>query len=302
MDIRSATEITLSDLYTSPVKHIDGAVVQYSTVLQSLLDKYAPVHTRLVTVRPQAPRHTDELRDAKLACRKADKMRRQSGLTTHEHIYESCMHGPPKWSTSCHQAGILQEQVSVKQERPESGFWTGNPPLGCSHMHRLRSWRIGSAPFSVTRLGRYDRPATAVNLPILWANTPIGSSVASHPLGSWRWGKSSRELQASTVPWAIDSPGPKRSIWTPCLLSWITWPSGCMCQRRLTSWRKRWSSLYWRRHHLIQKTWGTTHPFPSSFVSKIIARVVARTTCVSSAGGVIAGGVAYQSAYSILLV
>ena len=61
-------------------ENIDEQVNLYNTTLQGLLDRHAPKHTRLVTLRPHAPWFNDGLRTAKQEKRRCERRWRKSDL------------------------------------------------------------------------------------------------------------------------------------------------------------------------------------------------------------------------------
>ncbi|XP_068757440.1 uncharacterized protein [Montipora capricornis] len=54
---------------SEPVKLVDC----YNTTLAGLLDRHAPLKTKTVTVRPQVPWYSEEIREAKRVCRRAER-------------------------------------------------------------------------------------------------------------------------------------------------------------------------------------------------------------------------------------
>lgn len=73
-DIRSST------LYYSPSQEITELFDQYDSVLLSILDKHAPLRTRIITLRPNAYWYSEEIRKQKSTCRKLQTRWRRSKL------------------------------------------------------------------------------------------------------------------------------------------------------------------------------------------------------------------------------
>ena len=63
------------------------AVNNYDEVLRSLLDKYAPVKERVITVRPSAPWYTAQVTAEKRKRRRLERKWRASGLTADREQY-----------------------------------------------------------------------------------------------------------------------------------------------------------------------------------------------------------------------
>ena len=53
---------------------------QYDSVLLSILDRHAPLHTKIITLRPNAPWYSEEIRKQKSTCRKLERRWRRSKL------------------------------------------------------------------------------------------------------------------------------------------------------------------------------------------------------------------------------
>ena len=58
--------------------------------IMDAVDKHAPTMTRVVTVRPKTPWHTQQLSDAKRDLRRAESRWRNSKLVVHREIFTSC--------------------------------------------------------------------------------------------------------------------------------------------------------------------------------------------------------------------
>ena len=68
---------------------VDEIVDTYSHVLTSLIDKHAPMRTKLITLRPSCPWYNQELHDAKHLRRKLERRWRKSRLTIDHEIYRT---------------------------------------------------------------------------------------------------------------------------------------------------------------------------------------------------------------------
>jgi exonuclease III len=80
------TDILQSGLpnMTGTVDELAGA---YSSVLSEILDRHAPLKERSVTIHPEAKWMNDDLKQAKLQKRKAERTWRRTGLVEHKEIY-----------------------------------------------------------------------------------------------------------------------------------------------------------------------------------------------------------------------
>ena len=67
LDIRS------SALYNSPSQEIMELCDQYDSVLLSILDKHAPLRTKIITLRPNGAWYSEEFRKQKSTCRKLER-------------------------------------------------------------------------------------------------------------------------------------------------------------------------------------------------------------------------------------
>ncbi|KAL9957225.1 hypothetical protein ACROYT_G038836 [Oculina patagonica] len=66
-------DINSSSLVKSPSSDITELCDQYDSVLSSILDKHAPLRTRIITLRPHAPWYNNEIREQKTICRKRER-------------------------------------------------------------------------------------------------------------------------------------------------------------------------------------------------------------------------------------
>ena len=73
-------DIRSSSLYNSPSQEITELCDQYDSVLLSILDKHAPLRTKIITLRPNAPWYSEEIRKQKSNCRKLERRWRPSKL------------------------------------------------------------------------------------------------------------------------------------------------------------------------------------------------------------------------------
>ena len=85
------TDISSSDLLTGCLQltDVDEIVNTYSHVLTSLIDKHAPMRTKLITLRPSCPWYNQELHDAKHLRPKLERRWRKSRLTIDHEIYRT---------------------------------------------------------------------------------------------------------------------------------------------------------------------------------------------------------------------
>ena len=66
-------DLSASRLCQDPPSQPDELVDCYKTTLAELLDRYAPLKIKTVTVRPQVPWYSDEIPEAKRECRRAER-------------------------------------------------------------------------------------------------------------------------------------------------------------------------------------------------------------------------------------
>ena len=72
-------DLSASRLCWDPPFQPDELVDCYNTTFAELLDRYAPLKTKTVTVRPQVPWYSDEIREAKREHRRAERRWRSTG-------------------------------------------------------------------------------------------------------------------------------------------------------------------------------------------------------------------------------
>ena len=80
-------DIRSSALYNSPSQEITELCDQYDSVLLSILDKHAPLRTRIINLRPNAPWYSEEIRKQKTTCRKFERRWRRSKLESDYRLY-----------------------------------------------------------------------------------------------------------------------------------------------------------------------------------------------------------------------
>ena len=74
-------DLSASRLCRDPPSQPDELVDCYNTTLAELLDRYAPLKAKTVTVRPQVPWYSDEIREAKRERKRAERRWRSTGTT-----------------------------------------------------------------------------------------------------------------------------------------------------------------------------------------------------------------------------
>jgi exonuclease III len=82
------TDILECDLTVSPSSALDQLVEQYDTCLSNLMDKHAPIRTKVFTERPLTPWYNTAITEAKKWRRKCERLYRRTGLTVHKDIYK----------------------------------------------------------------------------------------------------------------------------------------------------------------------------------------------------------------------
>ena len=81
-------DICKSEVWQHPDTSLDGLIRQYNNVLSTLLDKHAPVKTKLLTVRPAAPWIGDSVISARKIRRQSEQRWRKKRLEIYRDIYE----------------------------------------------------------------------------------------------------------------------------------------------------------------------------------------------------------------------
>ena len=70
---------------------VDDLVGAYMSGIKELIEKHAPLQTRVITLRPNAPWYNEKLREEKQKRRKAERLWRRTRLTIHHQMYkEQC--------------------------------------------------------------------------------------------------------------------------------------------------------------------------------------------------------------------
>lgn len=97
---RKLKDINVSDFVSDiqlcpPLSTIDGSleelVCAYNENLSAIVDKHAPLCTKVITMRPNAPWFTDEVREAKHERRRRERLWRRTKLCVHREWYrEQC--------------------------------------------------------------------------------------------------------------------------------------------------------------------------------------------------------------------
>ena len=80
-------DIESSTLYTNPAHDPEGLALQYDTVLSQLLDLHAPQKEKCITIRPNAPWYTDELREEKQKKRRLERKFRKTNLEIDKQLF-----------------------------------------------------------------------------------------------------------------------------------------------------------------------------------------------------------------------
>jgi hypothetical protein len=67
---------------------LDDLVDAYNSSLKALMDKHAPLCTKVITLRPNAPWYSVEVREAKHKKRRWERLWRRTSLTIHQQLYK----------------------------------------------------------------------------------------------------------------------------------------------------------------------------------------------------------------------
>lgn len=81
-------DIESSHTLQATVGGVDDLVEAFNSGIRDLIDKHAPLQTKVITKRPNAPWYTEELREAKQKRRKAERKWRRTKLIIHQQIYK----------------------------------------------------------------------------------------------------------------------------------------------------------------------------------------------------------------------
>ena len=89
LDIESfEQDISESELLNNPTADLDGLIRQYNNTFESILNKYAPLKTARITIRPIVPWFNDKIYEAQKVRHKHEAVWRKSRLTVHREIYK----------------------------------------------------------------------------------------------------------------------------------------------------------------------------------------------------------------------
>lgn len=81
------SDILESELSVSPSPTLNNLVDQYHTCLSNLMDKHAPVRSKMFTERPLYPWYNTDITEAKQWRRKCERLYRRTRLTVHKDMY-----------------------------------------------------------------------------------------------------------------------------------------------------------------------------------------------------------------------
>lgn len=113
------SDILNSTLHTSSINDIDSLVDSYNNVLNDLKEKHAPLITRTVRCRPNAPWYTDSLRDMKRESRRLERRWISSKLEIDKQIFkEHCK----KYNLAIKQAKQAYHQKQFSECDPKHLF------------------------------------------------------------------------------------------------------------------------------------------------------------------------------------
>lgn len=79
-------DIRTSTLLTSPEEALDGLIAQYNGTMGTLMEKHAPLKKKRVSLRPQAPWYSDDIREAKQLRHQLERQWRRTRLHIHREI------------------------------------------------------------------------------------------------------------------------------------------------------------------------------------------------------------------------
>jgi hypothetical protein len=82
------TDLSKSSVLNSTDGTVDELVEAYNTGIQVLIDQHAPLCKKTITLRPNTPWYSDEVRSAKQNRKKAEKQWRKTKLTVHRQIFK----------------------------------------------------------------------------------------------------------------------------------------------------------------------------------------------------------------------
>ena len=88
-NIEFITDLEQSTLFNNPSDQITGLSRQYNSTITGLIDKHAPLITRVITIRQRTPWFSEDLSEAKRQLRRAERRWRQTRLTVHRDMFTS---------------------------------------------------------------------------------------------------------------------------------------------------------------------------------------------------------------------
>nr|XP_054768161.1 uncharacterized protein LOC129275690 [Lytechinus pictus] len=89
IDICSFRQDILNSLVMSLLSSCPTASVNmYNMKLLDLLNKHAPVESKVITIKPKAPWYSEEIKEAKRCRRRAERLMQKSGLCIHKQLYK----------------------------------------------------------------------------------------------------------------------------------------------------------------------------------------------------------------------
>ena len=88
-NVEFLSDLEQSTLFTNPSDQIAGLSRQYNSTITELIDKHAPLITRVITIRQKTPWFSEGLSEAKRQLRRAERRWRQSRLTVHRDMFTS---------------------------------------------------------------------------------------------------------------------------------------------------------------------------------------------------------------------
>ena len=84
-------DISSCSFVISPSDDLEELVSQYNTCLSDVLDKHAPIITKLATDKCQTPWYTEECKTLKTEKRRAERAWRKTKLNVHLDIPRDCV-------------------------------------------------------------------------------------------------------------------------------------------------------------------------------------------------------------------
>ena len=82
------TDLAFLPLCVSPATDLDALLLQYNNGLTSILDKHAPIIKKTISIRPDNPWHSHEIRLAQCRIRKQAKKWRRTDLEIDKQIFK----------------------------------------------------------------------------------------------------------------------------------------------------------------------------------------------------------------------